>query len=104
MSAWGKSWGKSWGSSWGSIGVEFLSLDYYGKLGELGFSGTIDDRQKAYLVSLGYTGQMNDCMRLHLRNLGYSDEVQTMLVEKSKVEGFSSVSEMWVKYGLIPLE
>lgn len=86
----------------GSGGLSFESELYFDKLGELGFTGALPDRQKSYLMSLGYSGAMNDCMREHLRGLGYSQGVQEMLAEKSRLEGFLSVSEMWIKQGLIP--
>jgi len=84
-------------------GVVLTGPTYYDKLGELGFTGTINDRQAQYICAAGGIDAMNDCMRKHLNSLGYSGDVQEMIAQKSRSEGFTSPSEMWIIQGLIPL-
>ena len=99
-SAWGDSWGVSWGDSWGSIGP--TSPTYFGKLGDLGYQGTINDRQLRYLCEQVSSGHMNDMMSRHLKALGYTGAVPDMLRQKACAEGFSSINAMWYATGLIP--
>ena len=87
----------------GTGGLLPAAETYYGKLGDLGYTGSLPDRQAAYLKAQGYTGAMNDIMRLHLRTLGYNGVVQEMIAAKSRAEGFSSPSKMWIVQGLIPV-
>lgn len=100
-SAWGQSWGNAWGSSWGSVTT---SERYFDKLGDLGYTGSLDDRQKAYLRDQGYSGAMSGAVVQHLTSLGYTVQgVNSKLKAKATAEGFSSVNEMMRKQGMIPL-
>ena len=84
-------------------GVILTGPTYFDKLGELGYVGTINDRQAQYICIPGDPDAMNDCMRKHLNSLGYSGNLQEMIAEKSRVEGFNSPTEMWKIQGLIPV-
>ena len=86
-----------------SAGVVLTSPTYYGKLGELGFTGVLADRQFQFICTFGGPDVMNDCMLKHLRSLGFTGGVQEMVAQKSRSEGFSSPSQMWIVQGLIPL-
>ena len=77
---------------------------YYDRLGDLGFVGTINDRQYAYLKSLGFTGAHNDCMKQHLEALGYVGSMNAKLQQKAQAEGNTSVNDMLHKQGLIPAQ
>jgi hypothetical protein len=84
-------------------GIVLTSPTYYGKLGELGYVGCLPDRQAQYICTPGVFNGMNDCMSLHLSSLGYTGGVQEMIAQKSRAEGFTSPSQMWIVQGLIPL-
>lgn len=87
-----------------SVVVVVPPATYYDKLGALGYTGTLPDRQAQYICMPGVPDAMNDCMRKHLNSLGYVGGcVQEMIAAKSRAEGFSSPSEMWIIQGLIPL-
>lgn len=103
MSTWGTSWGTVWGNSWGTTGTVFTTDNYFDKLGELGYSGTLADRQYQYLDSFGLTGATSRRKKDRLLALGYSGgSISKMLKEKTDAEGYKTVSEMMVKTGLIP--
>jgi hypothetical protein len=80
-----------------------LTGRYFDRLGQLGFVGTLDDRQKAYLQSLGFSGSMDDCVKQHLSNLGYTGSKNSCLLQKALIEQSNSISEMMRNQGLIPL-
>ncbi len=102
-SAWGDSWGSSWSDSWGTTGTVFLTDNYFDKLGELGYTGTLADRQLKYLGDQGFSGGTAKRKRAHLLSLGYSGGATSkMLKEKTDAEGYVTVSEMMVKTGMIP--
>ena len=104
-SAWGNSWGDSWGNSWGDTGTVPTSPQRYpDRLIALGFQGTINDMEYAYLKSLGYTsGDKQDAKKQHLENLGYSGSLNDMLKQKADAESAESISRMMREQGIIPV-
>jgi len=92
------------GTSGGGSGPIFTSDTYYNKLGELGYKGSLADRQFQYLRDLGYTGPQSTRQRDRLRDLGYPGPTASMLLkQKTDAEGFRCISEMMTKTGLIPV-
>lgn len=77
---------------------------YPDRLIALGFQGTINDMEYAYLRSLGFTnGNKQDAKRQHLENLGYSGSLNDMLKQKADAEGAQSISRMMQEQGIIPV-
>ena len=79
------------------------SDNYFDRLGELGFTGSLSVRQFDYLTNQGVSGATSKRKFEHLRNLGYTGRtVSEMLKQKTEAEGFITVGEMMYKTGLIP--
>lgn len=77
--------------------------NYFQKLRQLGYVGTIDDMQKAYLKDQGYPQSMMDAMSLYLALLGYTGALNDKLRQKATAEGWGSVPTMLQQQGLIPV-
>ena len=80
-----------------------LAGRYIDRLGQLGFSGAMCDREAGYLKSLGYIGAQSDCKKQHLESLGYNGGLSDMLRQKATAESAQSVSRMMKEQGLIPV-
>lgn len=68
----------------------------------LGYSKSMKDNLKDFLVDRGQRGPVTEAIYKELRHQGYTGTMSDMLGAKAKAEGYASVSEMMVDRSVIP--
>ncbi len=71
------------------------------KLRLLGYTGTIQDMKKSWLVDEGYTGNLVDMEKRFLVNLGYSGSIPGMYKDKATSDGYNSLNKFLIETWLL---
>ena len=78
--------------------------NYYDKLGELGYSGSLADRQFKYFTDNNLERSTSERKFQHLRTLTYTGlTISEMLKQKTDSEFFDTVGQMMYRTGYIPI-
>lgn len=75
---------------------------YYDRLTNLGYTGSLSDKQAEYLRDQGYNGSAGDMARDLLTDEGYDgNTLAEKLKQKADAEGYDSIEELMKKKGFI---